>query len=97
MMWAQILAFSVGSLIFVNPAWGNARGNFTDKAYARHFLPLFRHFWMRTSLQYQQYMGYPEWLHFPEHQTITMQDNSSIHRSRVATNAIRQLNIQVPK
>lgn len=84
----------MGSLIFVNPAWGNARGNFTGEAYARHIVPLFRPFWMQTSLQYQQYMGYPEWSHFPERQTITMQDNSSIHRSRVATNAIRQLNIQ---
>lgn len=88
MVWGQISAFALASLILVNPAWGNARGNFTGEAYARHIVPLPRSFWLQTCLQYQHYIGYPEYSYFPEHQAIAMQDNSSIPRSRIAEEAI---------
>ena len=38
-------------------------------------------------------MGYPEWP-YPEHQAIAMQDNISIHRSRVAEEAIGRVRSQ---
>lgn len=67
MVWGQISAFALAPLIFVNPTWGNARGNFTGDAYARHFVPSFRPFWLQTCLQFQHFMGYPEWSFLPEH------------------------------
>lgn len=93
MVWGQISAFALPPLIFLNLRWCNARGNFTGEAYAWH-IPLFRPFWLQTYLQFQHFMGYPECSYLPEHQTTAMQDNSSIHRSRVYEEATGCLRIQ---
>lgn len=56
--------------------------------------PLIRQFWLRTCLQFQHFMGYPEWSYLPEHQVIAMQDSSPLHRLRVFKEAIGRLHIQ---
>jgi DDE superfamily endonuclease len=93
MAWGWICGHCVGDLVFVNPAWGNERGNFNADAYVAHIVPHLRPMWQLIDRVYTDYLGVPLNTPNEQHHALVMQDNSAIHNAGISRTAVHQAGI----